>query len=121
MTQAAKNKLAYALVDLYCLLYTSKYGSEPMINKYKDKYGFAEIVDHLGFDRTKQVLEYYFQTPRAGHPINQFFNNYHELVLNMDKSQARAEELKAIREATKRRVEAVEQRRTENDQRSNQE
>ena len=113
MTPSQKNKAGYALVELYELLYTDTYKKAPNVNRFKEHYNMMVVMDQFGFDGAKELLEYYFKTPRAGHPINEFMNNYHILWENKNRAAREAARRAKIRQETKERVEDVQQQRTE--------
>ena len=60
-------------------LYEQKYGSKPRINKYREKWAMQDVLDSIGFDQAKDVLNYYFRTGKPGHPLNFFYNNFDRL------------------------------------------
>ena len=38
-----------------------------------------DVLDSIGFERSKNVLEYYFQTGKNRHPLNFFYNNFERI------------------------------------------
>ena len=78
----AVNKEPYILLSLYSNLYEEAYRSKPTINRYKEKWAMQDVIDSIGFERSKNVLEYYFQTGKNRHPLNFFYNNF-ERIENM--------------------------------------
>ena len=60
-------------------LYEQKYGKRPRINKYKEKWAMQDVLDSIGFESAKDVLNYYFRTGKSGHPLNFFYNNFDRL------------------------------------------
>jgi hypothetical protein len=72
-------KLAYALVSLYSSLYKGKYGRVPVVNKHREKWAMNDVIDSVGYDRAKVLLEYYFTTNKNKHPIDWFFYNFEKL------------------------------------------
>lgn len=75
----ATNKEPYILLTIYMALYEQKYGKKPRINKYKEKWAMQDVLDSIGFDNAKDVLNYYFRTGKNGHPLNFFYNNFDRL------------------------------------------
>ena len=53
----AVNKEPYILLSLYSNLYEEAYKSKPTINRYKEKWAMQDVIDSIGFDRSKEVLE----------------------------------------------------------------
>jgi len=86
-------------------LYTEKYKKKPRINKFREKWAMQDVIDSVGYDRAKELLEYYFKTSKSGHPLNFFFYNFDRI----DQVQSDIEKDKAnramLREQTKKLVE----------------
>jgi hypothetical protein len=76
-------KQAYALVSLYVALYKSKYNKVPIINRYREKWAMQDVIDTVGFNRAKELLEYYFKCSRYGHPLNWFLYNFDKLDISL--------------------------------------
>lgn len=97
------------VIDSYVKLYTAKYGSAPRINRYKEQWGFTDMVKDLGYARALEVVEYYFTTSKFGHPIQYLLYNYERydrLMIERAEDDAKRAE---IRELTRQRVEEMEQ------------
>jgi hypothetical protein len=99
-----------AHVTLYLRHYKTKYGYEPLnFNRYRDLYGFMAMIDDLGYDRAKEVINYYFDTERYGHPVNYLLYNYDKLNRAMiDEAEDEIERAK-LRAESKIRVEQWQQ------------
>jgi hypothetical protein len=101
----ATNKEPYILLTIYMALYEQKYGKKPRINKYKEKWAMQDVLDSIGFDSAKDVLNYYFRTGKNGHPLNFFYNNFdrlEDMMIQINKDVANRARLL---EQTKRLVE----------------
>lgn len=96
---------AYTLVSLYIALYKSKYNKQPMVNRYREKWAFQDVIDTVGFDRSKELLEYYFKCSKQGHPLNWFLYNFDRLDDSLVKSEQDTERRKSLRLNTKAMVE----------------
>ncbi len=35
-----------------------------------------DVIDSVGYDRARELLDYYFRTGKNGHPLNFFFYNF---------------------------------------------
>lgn len=104
----ANDKEPYVLIGLYEKLYFEKYGKKPKINKFREKWAMRDVIESVGFDRTKELLVYYFKTSKSGHPLNFFFFNFDRLdQLNIE-MQKDAENRMFLLEQTKRLVEGGE-------------
>ena len=53
------SKLSYALLNYYTKLYTDKYGRKPVVNIYKEKWAMNDVIESVGYDRAKELLDYY--------------------------------------------------------------
>ncbi|NDB81294.1 MAG: hypothetical protein EB127_00885 [Alphaproteobacteria bacterium] len=95
---------AYSLVSLYSSLYKDKYNKAIVINKHKEKWGMAEVIDSVGFDRAKELLIYYFNTSRSSHPLQWFFYNFERLDAVLTAKALDAERRKTLLEQTKKMV-----------------
>ena len=87
----------YVLISIYEMLYKEKYNRAPKINKYREKWAMQDVIDSIGFDRARNVLEYYFRTNRPGHPLQHFFFNFDKLdqvMIELDKDKLAREKLR---------------------------
>jgi hypothetical protein len=87
----------YVLISIYEMLYKEKYNRTPKINKYREKWAMQDVIDSIGFDRARNVLEYYFRTNRPGHPLQHFFFNFDKLdqvMIELDKDKLAREKLR---------------------------
>ena len=104
----ANEKEPYVLIGLYEKLYFEKYNKRPKINKFREKWAMKDVVDSVGFDRTKELLVYYFKTGTSGHPLNFFFFNFDRLdQLNIEMEKD-AQNRKFLLQQTKKLVEGGE-------------
>ena len=100
-----EEKLGYALISLYLALYKSKYNKQPTINRYREKWAMKDVIDTVGFDRSKELLEYYFKCGKPGHPLPWFYNNFDKLDNTLSKVVADNERRSMLRSQTKTMVE----------------
>lgn len=101
----ATSKEPYILLTIYMALYEQKYGKKPRLNKYKEKWAMQDVLDSIGFEAAKDVLNYYFRTGKSGHPLNFFYNNFdrlEDMMIQVNKDIANRARLL---EETKRLVE----------------
>lgn len=98
-------KLAYSLVSLYCALYKQKYNKQVVINKYREKWAMNDVIDSIGYDRAKVLLEYYFTITKSGHPITWFFYNFEKLDITLQQAEEDKTRREVIRSKTKTMVE----------------
>ena len=101
----ANSKEPYILLSLFQNLYKEKYGKAPSINKFREKWAMQDVIDSVGFDRAKELLEYYFGLSKNGHPLQFFFYNFDKmdaLKLEIEKDK---EKRRLLLEETKKMVE----------------
>lgn len=106
--QVDKNKQPYVMLWKYEKLYEEKYGKKPTVNKYRDKSAMKDVIDSVGFDRGMELLEYYFKTPKYGHPLIFFLYNFDRIDRVVKDVIKDKENRKILREATKKMVEGGE-------------
>lgn len=99
------SKQPYMLLSLYESLYSDRYNKSPRINKYKEKWAMQDVIESMGFDRSKELLEYYFKVTKQGHPLQWFFYNFDRLDDMLLQSEEDAQRRRKMREATKKMVE----------------
>jgi hypothetical protein len=103
------NKEPYILITHYQNLYKNKYGRVPSINKFREKWGMQDVIDTVGFNRAKELLDYYFTTSKYGHPIQFFLYNFDKIdQINREVEKDKVNR-KVLREATKKLVEEGEE------------
>jgi hypothetical protein len=101
----AENKQPYILLSLYQALYKDKYNKQPKLNKYRDKWAMQDVIDTVGYDRAKELVEYYFKTGKIGHPLQFFFYNFDSMDRIKEESDKDKLNRIKLREQTKRMVE----------------
>ena len=68
------------------------YSTKPTINRYKEKWAMQDVIDSIGFERSKNVLYYYFETGKSRHPLNFFYNNFErieDMMIQIKEDKAR--------------------------------
>lgn len=102
VSQATLTKQGNALVTLYVSEFVEKYsGKTPTINRHRDKWGFQSMVEDLGYERARQVVQYYFKTGRVGHPLQYLLYNYEKLdaiLKELAEDEVKREELRKLTE-----------------------
>lgn len=96
---------ATSLLDLYIESYELKYSKRPEINSYKDKYGFMDMLRDHSFTTCCEIVNYYFELRKIGHPLKHLFSHYHQMHTNMIDEQEDAIRREQLREETKSRAE----------------
>jgi hypothetical protein len=98
-------KLAYGLVSLYTVLYKQHYNKTAIVNKYREKWAMQDVIDSVGYERAKILLEYYFKISKSGHPISWFFYNFEKLDITLQQIEEDKTRRELIRAKTKSMVE----------------
>jgi hypothetical protein len=98
-------KLAHALVTKYSDLYEIKYNKKPTINRHREKWAMNDVIDSVGYDRAKELLEYYFKVTKPGHPLTFFYYNFDKIDESMVKLQQDKERREFLLAQTKKMVE----------------
>jgi hypothetical protein len=101
----ADPKQPYALLSLYEKLYSEKYSKVARLNKFKEKWAMQDVIESVGYDRARELLEYYFRVTKQGHPIQWFFYNFDRLDDMLIQSEEDMQRRRKLREATKKMVE----------------
>ncbi len=101
----ANNKEPYILLTMYQNMYKEKYGKLPSINKYREKWAMQDVIDSVGYERAKELLEYYFTTGKINHPLQFFFFNFDKIDIIQKEVIKDKKNRKILQEATKRLVE----------------
>ena len=105
----ADEKLPYILIGIYESLYKKKYNKKPRLNRYRDKWAMQDVIDTVGYDRAKELLDYYFKVNKPGHPLSFFFINFDKMDRVKKEVDDDIQNRKRLREVTKRRVEGLEE------------
>ena len=104
-----KSKEPYALISFYEKLYFEKYNKKPRLNKFREKWAMQDVLDSVGYERAKELIEYYFKTNKFGHPLNFFFYNFDRIdQLQREIAKDKLNRVR-LREETKKLVEGVEE------------
>jgi hypothetical protein len=101
------SKFCYALINTYIRLFAERYDKKPTVNRHREKWAMNDVIESVGYERAKELLEYYFKTTNQGHSLTWFFYNFDrldEMLKRVDEDNAwRAK----IRMQTKQRMEEV--------------
>jgi len=90
---------------MYQNLYKDKYGKPVTINKFREKWAMQDVIDSVGFDRAKKLLEYYFGLTKNGHPLQFFFYNFDKMDELKKEIEKDKEKRRLLLEETKKMVE----------------
>jgi hypothetical protein len=101
----ANSKEPYILLSLFQNLYKEKYGKATSINKFREKWAMQDVIDSVGFDRAKELLEYYFNLTKHGHTIQFFLYNFDKMDTVRTEIEKDKEKRRLLLEETKKMVE----------------
>ena len=90
---------------MYQNLYKDKYGRTITINKFREKWAMQDVIDSVGFDRAKDLLEYYFGLSKNGHQLQFFFYNFDKMDMLKLEIEKDKEKRRLLLEETKKMVE----------------
>ncbi len=92
-------------MTLYQNLYKDKYNKAVTINKFREKWAMQDVIDSVGYNRAKELLEYYFGLTKNGHPLQFFFYNFDKMDLVKTEIEKDKEKRRLLLEETKKMVE----------------
>jgi len=102
----------HALVTFFLKTFKDKYGENPRdFNRYRDKWGFQGMIEDFGAVRAKEIVSYYFETPKAHHPTNYLLFNYEKINNAMVEREEDEKKRAELRAESKKRVEEWRQQR----------
>ncbi len=102
-----RNQQAQALITLYVNQYERVYGHKPTINRYRIKWGMIDVIESVGYEKARVLLEYYF-TCTATHTPENFMYTFDNLEAMLLESRADEERRRRLREETRRRMSELE-------------
>lgn len=96
MAASKTKQQSLELIDLFVLCYHGKTGRKPVVNRYKEKWGFQDMIDSIGYERSVEVVKFYFETSNAWTPTNLFniFDKLDESLRRRDEDRARRAKLR---------------------------
>lgn len=92
-------------MTLYQSLYKEKYGRDPKLNKFREKWAMQDVIDSVGFDRARELLIYYFNLTKGGHPLQFFYYNFDRMNSAIEDVEVDKERRRLLLEETKKMVE----------------
>jgi hypothetical protein len=109
-SQQAVAKQAYALISLFEKVFQEKYSRKPQINRFREKWGFQDMIADLGYDDARETIQYYFRTGKQGHPVSFLLQNYDKVFQFMEEKKRDEAERAALRRETEKRVREMEEK-----------
>ena len=103
---AVTSKQVHTLITQFLNNFDNRYGKKPMnFNRNRDKWGFQSMIEDLGMDRAKEVIDYYFTTNRYGHPSSYLLLNYDKVNQRMIEREEDEKNIKELLAESQKRVE----------------
>ena len=98
-------KTAFGMLSYFSNKWKTKYGNTLVINKYKEKWAMASLVEDFGEDQVEKAIDYYFTLNRDGHPLVWFYNNCDTILKTLTEQKKddilraqRREQMKKLKE-----------------------
>lgn len=102
----ATAKECHALISYFEKKYKEVYDKPPNVNRYSARWGFDSVLMSMGSTQAKELIDYYFTTPKTRlHDLDWFFYNYEKLVKGMQDSREDAAHRRKLMEESKKRAE----------------
>jgi hypothetical protein len=98
-----KVRQSHILLSKYDRLYQQRHNARKVFNRYSAKWGMLDVIESLGYERTDQLLEYFFSTP-SDHALETFYKTYDKLDANEKMISADRSRRAKIRRETQMRV-----------------
>lgn len=105
MADQTTNKQAHSLLSYYELLYRKQYGKKPNLNRFREKWAMVDVIDSVGYDRARELFDYYFKITDSSHSLQWFCYNFDKLdTAQVEQTEDKKRRQKILAE-TKKRVE----------------
>lgn len=95
---------ANALITKYVALYKERHGEPPVINRYRERWGFQSIIEDLGKDDATKVVVYYLSLKKSRHDVQELLRTYDELHKNRLADEKDIKDREKLAVETARRV-----------------
>jgi hypothetical protein len=101
---SAKNQ-SNLLLNLFVKCYEERYKRKPTVNRFRERWGFQDMIDSVGFEESENIIRFYFEIPAADHTCRHLFYNFDTMQTNMQLRAKDRAERAALREQTRERME----------------
>ncbi len=104
-SEATTAKYATELINRYLENYQKTYGRRPVeFNRNTLKWGFRDMATDLGKARALEIIDVYFELPRAPHKADQMLYAYEKLDQQMEELAEDEKRREKIRQETQERL-----------------
>jgi hypothetical protein len=100
-----KTKQVHILLSTFEKLFYTTHGYKTRINRYSAKWGMIDVIDSVGYDKARELLEYYFTIKNSTHTLEFFYKNFVLMEKNMEAAERDRQRRAIIMEQTKKRIE----------------
>lgn len=106
MASQTEAKQVHTLISYYLKKYKEKYGFAAIVNRNRARWYVGNMLIDMTIDDAKGLIDYYFDTfGEKGHDLEWFLYNYDKLQVARVKRDEDAAALAHIRAESKRRAE----------------
>jgi len=99
-----KSRTAHILLSTYEAEYKKRHKKKPILNRYSAKWGMLDVIDSVGGERARELIEYYFHTG-SEHSIEFFYRNFDKLDVTLSQIREDRRRRAKILEETRKMVE----------------
>lgn len=100
----ASKKQIHALIGYFLTKYALRYKRELQINRFREQWAFDSMITDLGYERALEVIDYYFEMKKPGHPLQYLLYNYDKISVTIKELADDEEDRRKLREETEKRV-----------------
>lgn len=101
---------ANALITYYVKAYQEVHPHAPMINRNKQRWGFQAMSQDLGYDRAKEVIDYFLSSKKVVHDVADLLWNYEKINVQLEEFEKDEKDRLKLRAATEKMVREMEER-----------
>lgn len=109
VAKATLQKQVNGLMDRYLSGYQKKWGIAPQFNRYRQKWGFQDMIEDIGYEDAQRVVDYFFSLQRAEHGVQTLLNNYDRYARILAEREVDREKRHELRRLTEQRVRELEE------------
>ena len=108
---ATKKDNSNSLLNYFLKAYKARYSETPAnFNRYAKKWGFADMLEDLGFERGVQIIDYFFELS-VSHDVDTLFKHYGTYNESYEAAEVDRQKRAQLAIETQKRVEEYRARR----------
>jgi hypothetical protein len=97
---------ANALITYFINKYEEKHGDKPVVNRFKEKWNFLDLLEDYGYDEVKELIDYHFSLDRPDDSIKEFLGSSGILATGMRQSAQQKLNTETLLRETQERLRA---------------